>query len=75
MTKPKIVYFDARGLAEPSRLILHHADVEFDDVRLSNEEWLALKSGKAKSISLLLQETLQKPKPGRFHIWSTMAIP
>ena len=44
MSKPKLVYFDApvsRG--EECRLALHVAGVDFEDVRLKREEWLALK--------------------------------
>uniref|UniRef100_A0A914QC33 glutathione transferase n=1 Tax=Panagrolaimus davidi TaxID=227884 RepID=A0A914QC33_9BILA len=44
MSKVKIFYFDARGLAEPSRLILHFANIEFEDIRINNEEWPAIKS-------------------------------
>lgn len=45
MTKPKLTYFDApvsRG--EECRLAFCLAGAEFDDVRLSREEWLARKS-------------------------------
>jgi prostaglandin-H2 D-isomerase / glutathione transferase len=44
MTKPKLIYFDApvsRG--EECRLALHVAGVDFEDVRLSRDAWLALK--------------------------------
>jgi glutathione S-transferase len=44
MTKPKLFYFDApvsRG--EECRLALHVAGVDFDDVRLSREQWMAMK--------------------------------
>lgn len=44
MTKPKLTYFDApvsRG--EECRLALHVAGVEFEDERLSREQWLARK--------------------------------
>lgn len=44
MTRPKLTYFDApvsRG--EECRLALHVAGVDFEDVRLKREEWLALK--------------------------------
>ena len=44
MTKPKLTYFDApvsRG--EECRLALHCAGVDFEDVRLAREAWLALK--------------------------------
>jgi glutathione S-transferase len=44
MTKPRLTYFDApisRG--EECRLAFHIAGVDFEDVRLSREEWLAFK--------------------------------
>lgn len=44
MTRPKLTYFDApvsRG--EECRLALHLAGVDFEDVRLKRDEWLALK--------------------------------
>ncbi len=44
MAKPKLTYFDApisRG--EECRLALHVGGVDFEDVRLSREQWLALK--------------------------------
>uniref|UniRef100_A0AC34FAU5 Glutathione S-transferase n=1 Tax=Panagrolaimus sp. ES5 TaxID=591445 RepID=A0AC34FAU5_9BILA len=43
MPKVKLVYFDARGLAEASRLILHYAKVDFEDVRIQHADWPALK--------------------------------
>jgi len=44
MSKPKLTYFDApvsRG--EECRLALHLAGVDFEDERLSREQWLAYK--------------------------------
>lgn len=44
MSKPKLTYFDApvsRG--EECRLAFHLAGVEFEDVRLKRDQWLALK--------------------------------
>ena len=35
----RLTYFPARGRAEISRLILAHAGVKFDDIRLSGEEF------------------------------------
>lgn len=42
---PKItlIYFDFKGRAEAVRLALHVGGVEFEDKRLSREEWGQLK--------------------------------
>ena len=42
----KFTYFDTRGLGEPVRLILNHAKVPFDDVRVNHEQWATLKPSK-----------------------------
>ena len=34
----KLYYFDMYGVAEPTRMVLHHFKYEFEDVRLSFEE-------------------------------------
>jgi len=43
MSKPVLTYFDARGRAEIARLIFAEAGVEYEDKRLSREEFAALK--------------------------------
>lgn len=44
MSKPKLTYFDmAVSRGEECRLALTCAGVEFEDVRLTREQWLALK--------------------------------
>ena len=45
MSKPRLIYFDApvsRG--EECRLALHAAGVDFEDVRISNAQWVAMKT-------------------------------
>lgn len=37
--KPKIIYFDIRGRAEAIRLLLEDVGVDYEDVRVSREEW------------------------------------
>ena len=37
--KPKVVYFDIQGRAQSFRYLLAHKGVEFEDVRLTFEEW------------------------------------
>ena len=39
----KLYYFDMYGRAEPIRALLHHAKVEFEDVRLPFDEFKAMK--------------------------------
>jgi len=41
---PKLIYFGVYARAEPIRILLHHAKVEYEDKRISFEEWGALKS-------------------------------
>merc|ERR1712021_40491 len=42
-TKVKLTYFNLKGRAEPARLILAYAGVDFDDCRVTSEEWQKLK--------------------------------
>merc|ERR1712211_68633 len=39
----RLTYFPARGRAEISRLILKHAGVKFDDIRLTGEDFAKVK--------------------------------
>ena len=41
--KIRLIYFKLKGRAEVSRLILAHAGVDFEDVRIEREEWPELK--------------------------------
>jgi len=43
-SKPKLTYFDGRGLAEVARLLLHDAGVDFEDVRITRETFDQLKA-------------------------------
>ncbi|CAB0005715.1 unnamed protein product [Nesidiocoris tenuis] len=40
----KLTYFDVKALAEPIRMLLTYMGHEFEDVRLSFEEWSKIKS-------------------------------
>lgn len=35
----KLYYFNGKGRAEASRLVMNHGGKEFEDVRFSMEEW------------------------------------
>lgn len=49
--KIKLVYFNMEGRAELTRLILAQAGVEFEDKRVTREEWMAMKPSKLRSKS------------------------
>lgn len=51
MPEYKLHYFNFRGLGEVARLILHYAEVPFEDVRIERSDWAELK--KSKSIDVL----------------------
>ena len=59
MGKIKLIYFNARGRAELSRLILAQAGVEFEDLRITKEEWPAMKPSKTclKEMKYVLKNT------------------
>ena len=41
--KYKLLYFNSRGRAEPIRMIFAHCDVDFEDKRLTPDEWKEMK--------------------------------
>jgi len=43
MVHYKLTYFNGRGRAEIMRLVFAVADVKYEDIRIADEEWPALK--------------------------------
>ncbi|XP_066289583.1 glutathione S-transferase 1-like isoform X1 [Branchiostoma lanceolatum] len=43
MPNYKLIYFEARGRAEPARLLFAAGGLQYDDVRLTREQWKELK--------------------------------
>ena len=41
---PTLVYFDLGARAEPMRMLLHHAKVEFEDRRVTGDSWKEFKA-------------------------------
>lgn len=50
--KYTLTYFDVRGLGETPRLILNYANVDFEDKRLTQDEWANSNFKKGKFIKL-----------------------
>ena len=46
----KLTYFNIRGLAENVRLILAQAGVDYEDKRVTKEEWAELKESKLRNV-------------------------
>lgn len=43
----KLRYFNFRGLAEPIRFVLAYAEQEYEDIRVSRDDWEAIKPSKS----------------------------
>ena len=41
--KPKVVYFDIQGRAQSFRYLLAHKGVDYEDIRVTFEQWPELK--------------------------------
>ncbi|CAG7724966.1 unnamed protein product [Allacma fusca] len=63
----KLTYFNARGLAEPVRLLLAHANIELEDVRVDGSGWAQIKSDSPWGKLPLLEE-------GGFKLSQSLAI-
>ena len=47
MPSYKLTYFSGRGFAEATRMLFAQAGVEYEDVRMTQESWPALKASKS----------------------------
>lgn len=56
-----LIYFDVRGRGEPTRLLFKAAGVEFEDRRLSFEEWGKAEKEKLKSGESSMTDVLKRP--------------
>ena len=56
--KIKLVYFDAEGRAELTRLILAQAGVEYEDFRIKREDWPAMKPSMIESPTFMIGSVL-----------------
>lgn len=54
----KLIYFNVRGRAELTRLCFAAAGLNFDDVRIPNNEWAAMKSSKYSTNFHLLSPSI-----------------
>ena len=64
MSTYKLTYFDIRGKAELTRLILAQAGVEYEDIRIGQDEWRDhLKSSKITARRILSLN--DRPYPDR----------
>ena len=41
---PQLIYFDVYGKAEPIRILLNHAKVTYEDVRMTGNMWAEKKA-------------------------------
>lgn len=46
----KLYYFDLYGRAEPIRVLLNHASLDYEDVRVTGPTWAELKADKEKCV-------------------------
>ena len=56
--KLKLTYFDGRGRAEISRLVLAAAKRKFEDNRIGFEDWPALKAGNCSNTIIICEPNL-----------------
>lgn len=44
-SKPKLIYFDITGRAESIRMAFHFGDIDFEDKRITRDEFMTMKQG------------------------------
>ena len=52
MPNYKLTYFNSKGRAELTRLILAQAGVEYDDNRITTEEWQKMKPSNKYTLNI-----------------------
>ena len=52
MGKYKLVYFNIRACAEVSRMLFAHAGQEYEDKRITREEWPEIKKSEFSLLSV-----------------------
>lgn len=52
MPEVKVYYFQVKALGEPIRLLLAYGGQEFEDIRLTQADWSALKPSLYTNINL-----------------------
>lgn len=50
MPQYKLTYFNVKALAEPMRFLMAYGNIDFEDVRVSNDDWPAVKLSKKNII-------------------------
>ena len=64
----KLIYFNAHGRIEISRLILAYAEVDFVDKRVKIADWPALKPGKMIINNIMVNSIRQFTQCHRFSL-------
>ena len=56
MPEYKLYYFDGKARAEATRMLFNLADQPFQDIRVTNEEWMEMKPSKVHDTAIIIIE-------------------
>ena len=76
MPQYKLTYFNGKGRAEPVRLLLAHAKVDYVDDRIEGAQWPAIKASKTRrqshffSVNKSVTELTIFNLTSRYTLWS-----